>query len=142
MGRYDYFCSNKKCEEVHEEIHGMLEKPVVVCLSCGSQCFKLLSVDPSQIFAANVPLYDFIDRKTTTQPVRIKSKRQWHEHLKRVGQIEASNEVPSSESIVSAERTRKMVAKRELKEAVIASVKDKGHIKQVKQKILSGKGGT
>lgn len=139
---YDYYCSNKKCEKVHEEIHGMLEKPVVVCMSCGSECFKLLSVNSSQIFAASVPLWDFIDEKTTNSPVRIKSKRQWQEHLKRVGQIEAPNDPPSKESIASVERTKKMIAKRELKAAVVAAVKDKGYIKQVKQKILSRKGGS
>lgn len=138
MARYDYQCH--KCLSIQEEIHGMLEKPVIVCMKCGSECYKTISVNPDQIFAASVPLYDFVDHKTTTQPVRIRSKREWNEHLKRVGQIEASNTPPSRQSIESADRTKKMVAKRELKEAIVTAVKDKRHIKQLKQKILK-KGG-
>lgn len=132
MGRYDYQCS--KCLKVREEIHGMLEKPVVVCMKCGAECFKLISVSPDQIFAASVPLYDFVDHKTTIKPVRIKSKREWNDHLKRIGQREAPNTPPSQASIDSENRTRKMVAKRELKEAVVKAVKDKKHIREMKQK--------
>lgn len=110
-------------------------------MKCGKQCFKMISVSSDRIFAANVPLWDFVDRKTTTGEVRIKSKRQWNEHLKRVGQVEAPNAPPSKESIASVERTQKMQAKQELKKAVVAAVKDKKHIRETKQKILNRKGG-
>lgn len=141
MGRYDYQCSNKRCGKVREEIHGMLEKPCVVCMRCGSECFKLISVSPDQIFAANVPLYDFVDHKTTTKPVRIQSKRQWHEHLKRVGQREAPNTPPTPQEIASQERTATMERKRETRKAIVEAVKDKRHINQMKQKILQKGGG-
>lgn len=136
MGRYDYLCSNSKCGKVQEEVHGMLEHPVVVCKKCGYQCFKMISVRADQIFAANVPLYDFVDEKTTTGKVRIRSKHEWNEHLKRVGQIEAPNDPPSRASIESNERTKKMVAKRELKETIVKSVKDKKYIRELKEKTL------
>lgn len=136
--RYDYTCSD--CGRIHEEIHGMLANPVIVCMRCGGECFKRISVSPDNIFASSTPLYDFVDQKTTHVPVRIKSKRQWQEHLKRVGQIEAPNTPPTKQEIESKERTRKMVAKRELKEVVVSAVKDKKFIKEVKSKILN-KGG-
>lgn len=134
--RYDYQCENLDCGNVQEEVHGMLERPVVVCEMCGCECHKMISVAPDQIFAASVPLYDFVDLKTTTKPVRIKSKRQWHNHLKKVGQVEASNTAPSKSEIESNNRTKNMVAKRELKEAVVASVKDKKHIRETKARVL------
>lgn len=106
-------------------------------MSCGHECFKLLSVSPSQIFAANVPLWDFVDEKTTRNKVRIKSKRQWQEHLKRVGQIEAPNTPPTQAQIDSDKRTKNMVAKRELKETIVKAVKDKKHIREFKQQYAS-----
>lgn len=132
---YDYQCS--KCSKVHEEYHGMLEHPVIVCMKCGKQCFKLLSVSPDQIFAPSIPLYDFVDEKTTTGKVRIKSKRQWQEHLKKVGQREAPNVAPTKAQLDSESRTQRMVAKRELKETIVKAVKDKKHIREVKQKYAS-----
>ncbi len=134
--RYDYCCPG--CNAVHEEVHGMLENPVIVCMDCGEECCRMISARPDQIFAASVPLYDFVDHKTTTKPVRIKSKREWNEHLKRVGQIEASNTPPSRQSIESADRTKKMVAKRELRQAVVSAVKDKRHIKKIKETLKKG----
>lgn len=136
---YDYQC--KKCLKVHEEIHGMLERPVIVCMKCGGECYKLISVNPEQIFAAKIPLWDFVDEKTTHGKVRIKSKKQWKEHLKRVGQVEAPNTPPTQSQIDSENRTKKMVAKKQLREAVVTAVKDKKHIKETKQKILSKRGG-
>lgn len=136
MPIYDYQCSNMKCNKIREEYHGMLEMPVIVCMKCGNECIKLVGTS-CNVFAATVPLYDFVDNKTTIKPVRIKSKRQWQEHLKRIGQVEASNEAPSRASIESTERTKKMVAKRELKDAIVKSVKDKKHIREVKQKYAS-----
>lgn len=141
MGRYDYQCSNKRCGKIREEIHGMLERPCVVCMRCGCECFKLISVSPDQIFAPSIPLYDFVDHKTTPNPVRIKSKTQWHEHLKRIGQIEAPNTPPTINELAAVDRTKKMVAKRELREAVVKVVKNKRHIREVKQKIMNMKGG-
>lgn len=135
-------CSNSRCEKETEEIHGMLENPVIVCKKCGYQSFKMISVRPDQIFAASVPLYDFVDEKTTTSKVRIRSKREWNEHLKRVGQIEAPNTAPTKAQLESHDRTKKMVAKRELKETIVQAVKDKRYIKEVKQKALqTAKGG-
>ena len=140
--RYDYKCSNSKCRRVQEEVHGMLESPVIVCMKCGYQAFRMISVGSDQIFAANVPLYDFVDYKTTTQPTRIRSKREWNEHLKRVGQVEAPNTPPTKAQLESEERTKKMVAKRELKETIVKAVKDKRYIREVKQKTLqTAKGG-
>lgn len=129
------------CLKIHEEIHGMTEKPVVVCHKCGSECFKLISINVSNIFAASVPLYDFVDHKTTTSPVRIKSKRQWNEHLKRVGQYETSNEAPTKQHIESAERSKKWQAKRELRETIVKAVTDKKHIQETKEKILNSRKG-
>lgn len=129
---YDYQCG--KCLKVREEWHGMTEHPVIVCMKCGGECYKLISVNPDNIFAANVPLYDFVDEKTTNKKIRFKSKTGWNEHLKRIGQVEAPNTPPSAMEIASAERTQRLVAKRELKAAVVAAVKDKKHIREVKQK--------
>lgn len=136
MARYDYLCSNSKCGKIQEEVHGMLNNPVIVCNKCGYQCFKMISVKSDQIFAANAPLYDFVDYKTSIKPVRISSKRQWHDHLRNVGQIEAPNTAPTKSQMESDVRTKKMVAKRELKETVIKAVKDKKHIKEFKQQTL------
>lgn len=139
MPTYSYECS--KCGYQKDEWHGMRERPLVHCDKCRGACIKLIGTG-SEIMGMNggKGLYDFVDFKTTTHPVRIHSKRQWQEHLKRVGQIEAPNSPPSAASIASEERTKKMVAKRELKEAVVSAVKDKRHIAKIKQKVLSSKG--
>ena len=137
---YTYACS--KCGHEQDEWHGMKERPLVHCDICRGACIKLIGMG-SEIIGMNggKATYDFVDFKTTGRPVVINSKRQWNEHLKRVGQIEAPNTPPSASSIASEERTKKMVAKRELKQAVVAAVKDKKHIREMKQKILQGKRG-
>ncbi len=137
---FDYECS--KCGSVQEEWHGMRERPFVHCNKCRGACIKLIGTGSEIVgMVGGKGLYDFVDFKTTTQPVKINSKRQWQEHLKRLGQIEAPNAPPSASSIASEQRTKKMVAKRELKEAVVAAVKDKKHIRELKQKILKKGGG-
>lgn len=137
---YDYSCS--KCGHIQEEWHGMRERPMIHCDKCRGACVKLIGTG-SQIMGMNggAGLYDFVDFKTTTKPVRIHTKRQWREHLKRVGQIEAPNKPPSNSEVESFNRTKNMVAKRELKETIVKAVKDKRHIKEVKQKILKKIGG-
>lgn len=138
---YGYECS--KCGHEQEEWHGMSERPRVHCDICRGACVKLIGTG-SQITGMNGGrgLYDFVDFKTTGRPVVINSKREWRDHLKRVGQIEAPNTPPTANEIAAQTRTKKMVAKRELKEAVVKAVKDKRHIRETKQKIMQRKGGT
>lgn len=40
MPYYDYKCS--KCDDVHEEKHGMSETPKVKCPKCKAKCSKVL----------------------------------------------------------------------------------------------------
>lgn len=138
--RYDYECSNVKCKYKFEEIQSMLAEKLVRCPLCHKNTLDRLIGDGSNVLIPATGLYDFVDHKTTHSPKRINSKRQWQDHLKRIGQIEAPNTAPTKEQIVSEQRTKRMVAKRELKEAIVSAVKDKKHINEVKQKILR-KGG-
>lgn len=136
---YDYECSI--CGHIQEQWHGMSERPLVHCDNCRGACIKLIGIG-SEITGMNDGhgLYDFVDHKTTHKPVIINNKRQWKDHLKRVGQIEAPNTTPTKTQIEAEQRTKKMVAKKELKETIIKAVKDKRYIKETKQKILQ-KGG-
>lgn len=134
MPTYEYECSNPRCNYQFEEVQLMAAPKLKKCPMCGVESLDRLIGRGEYVFAASVPLYDFVDHKTTAQPVRIQSKRQWHEHLKRVGQIEAPNTPPTPAQLASAERTKKMVAKKETRAAIVEAVKDKRHINEVKQK--------
>lgn len=132
---FDYECS--KCGSVQEEWHGMKERPLVHCDKCRSACIKLIGTGGEIMgLAGGRGLYDFVDYKTTTKPIKFNTKRQWKEHLKRIGQVEAPNTPPTQAQIDSDKRTKKMYAKRELREAIVEAVKDKRHIKETKQKIM------
>ena len=133
---YDYECVH--CGHIQEEWHGMRERPLVHCDKCRGACVKLLSAGAEiSGMRGGSGLYDFVDYKTTGKPIRIHNKRQWNDHLKRIGQIQASDAPPSASEIASTERTKKMYMKRELKETIVKAVKDKKHINEVKQKYAS-----
>ena len=58
--RYDYSCSY--CGREQEEIHGMLEKPIIHCNYCGETCIKLISGNPEFIGVdGTAQLYNFVD---------------------------------------------------------------------------------
>lgn len=81
---YDYCCSI--CEHYQEEVHGMLERPVVMCEKCGSVSHKLICRDVKFCGVdGSGSLYNFVDVNTTGKPIQFTSKRQWQSHLKSHG---------------------------------------------------------
>lgn len=141
MPTYQYECSNVRCNHKFEEVQSMLDAKFTKCPICKRQTLYRLIGRGDNVIIPTTGLYDFVDEKTTRGKVRINSKRQWKEHLKRVGQIEAPNTLPTRSQIESEQRTKRMVAKRELKETIVKAVKDKRYINETKQKILSKRGG-
>lgn len=132
---YDYECS--KCLWMQEEVHGMLERPVVVCKKCGNECFKLIGAG-KYIGGMNGGrgVYDFVDYNTTGRPVKINTKRQWQQHLKAHG---LNDDIPNDPKNLKITPGNKLVdkdkQKRETKEAIVAAVKDKKFRAEVKQKV-------
>jgi predicted nucleic acid-binding Zn ribbon protein len=128
MARYDYLC--ERCDEIHEEIHGMTERPQIICEICGCTCIKLISEDV-RFCGVNGKnnLYDFVDYKTTGQPVKISSKRQWKEHLRKLNMNDDVKNDPYTKSDVEAIQRREMRKKeakrREIKKDVIEVIKKK-----------------
>lgn len=101
---YDYLC--EECEKKHEEIHGMLDKPKIKC-RCGGKCIKLIGTGQQIMgMAAGRGLYDFVDTNTTGKPVRIHSKRQWNDHLKRLGMNDDVKNDPFTKSDMEAMQRR------------------------------------
>lgn len=47
MARYDYECT--KCEYQQEEVHGMMDEPMINCEVCGGMCHKVILVAPGGV---------------------------------------------------------------------------------------------
>lgn len=134
---YSYECS--KCGHEQDEWHGMKERPFVHCDICRGSCVKLIGIG-SEIIGMNggKDTYDFLDYNTTGKPVKINNKKQWQQHLKKHG---LNDDVPNDPKEMARQIKPGMVnvdkskMKRETKQAIIASVKDKKFRSEMKQKI-------
>lgn len=137
---YDYCCNI--CNHVHEEFHGMLEKPVIFC-KCGGNCSKLIGRGQNIMgMAGGRGLYDFVDINTTGQPIRINSKRQWKDHLKRHGLNDDVQNSPYTkaqlESRLQEKNIDKQRNKKEIKKLVVEAYKQRKspHAKQRVKEVL------
>lgn len=138
---YDYECN--KCLIIHEEYHGMLEKPVIYCNKCGGQCSKLICGNPSFCGVdGTAGMYSFVDYNTTGKPVVINSKTQWKNHIKKYGLIDDIKNDPLTksdiENIQRKELRKKEDNRKEIKKKVIEVYKTKNspQFKQRVQKVL------
>jgi putative FmdB family regulatory protein len=124
---YDYMCNS--CGHTQEEIHGMLEKPIINCLMCGFSCSKLISTG-TQIAGVDgtATMYNFVDRDTTGKPIAFHSKRQWRQHLKSRGLTDdIPQSVPKRENLKLMRSEKSKETKREeYKKAVATALKEKG----------------
>lgn len=145
MARFDYEC--EKCEKVHEEIHGMLEKPTVICHKCGNKCIKLICGDPQFCGVdGTAQMYNFVDYNTTGRPVVINSKNQWRNHLKKHGLNDDIKNDPYTKSelelIVQKKNSDKLNKRKEIKKSLVEVYKQKNspQFKERVKKVLQ-KGG-
>jgi predicted nucleic acid-binding Zn ribbon protein len=121
--RYDYFCNN--CGNTQEEIHGMLQKPVVHCNKCRGLAVKLICGEPQFCGVdGTASMYNFTDFNTTGKPVVINSKTQWKDHLKRNGlNDDVKNDPLTKADIQSMEQSSKR-KKEEQRKVIKSSVVD------------------
>lgn len=124
---YEYQCNN--CGIIHEESHGMINRPNVFCPSCECSCVKLISrgVEFAGVNGHN-NMYNFVDHNTTGKPVVINGRRQWRSHLKSLGMTDDINQgVPKSDIKPHKESWVEKGQKREVYKKEIAGVlKEKG----------------
>lgn len=137
MARYDYECSN--CCKVHEEYHGMLERPNVICYKCGGKCIKLICGEPQFCGVdGTAQMYNFVDYNTTGKPVVINSKTQWNNHLKQHGLNDDVKNDPYTkselDSIVQKKNNDKLVKRKEIKKSLVEVYKQKNSL-QFKQRV-------
>lgn len=137
---YDYECC--KCGHVQEEWHGMSERPRIHCNKCRGACVKLIGSGAAIMgMAAGRGLYDFVDFNTTGKPVRIHTKRQWQQHLQNHGLNDDIQNTPFKrdqlkEGMLNVDKAK---MRRELKDTIVKAVKDKKHIKKLKEKVKGGR---
>jgi DNA-directed RNA polymerase subunit RPC12/RpoP len=119
---YEYLCD--RCSKVHEEWHGMLEHPVVLC-QCGHKCLKLIST--GQMFCGvngRADMYNFVDFNTTGKPVVINSKTQWRNHLKAHGLNDDVKNDPYTKSEIESMKRKETRKKEENRKKIKNTVID------------------
>lgn len=114
MVRYDYQCS--KCDLIFEEMHSMLEKPIIHCPLCRAISQKMFGLPHTH----QDKLYDFTDINTTGKPIKFSSKGQWQKHLKKLGMHDDVKQSPrkSTEFKTGESRHEKEKRKKEYKEVL------------------------
>lgn len=124
---FDYEC--ERCLKVHEEFHGMTERPRVLC-KCGGICVKLIAT--GQMFCGvngRADMYNFTDFNTTGKPVVINSKTQWRDHLKKHGLNDDVKNDPYTKSELEAKVQKKNfdkeIRRKEIKRSVVEVYKQR-----------------
>lgn len=127
MARYDYSCSN--CGNEREEIHSMVEKPIIKCEICNHIMDKMICGD---VYFGGVDgtasMYNFVDHNTTGKPVVINSKTQWRNHLKSRGLTDDIDQgTPKKDSLKLFKSSENKEQKRKVyKESVAQALKETG----------------
>ena len=125
----------------------MLEKPIIHCNYCGETCIKLISGNPEFIGVdGTAQLYNFVDYNTTGKPVPISSRKQWKNHLKKLGLHDEIKNDPYTKSeldrIVQKKNNDKLVKRKEIKKSLVEVYKQRNssQFKERVQKVIK-KGG-